>query len=66
VDDDGPPTAGTSTGSYRDVPERENPGSRDGSWQGASEGDQRIVRDVSNYLKYPGILLQHPGRERTQ
>lgn len=46
LDDDGPPTAGTPTGPYRDEPElappgRESPGSGDGSWQDASEGIQR-------------------------
>lgn len=46
LDDDGPPTAGTPTGPYRDEPElappgRESPGSGDGSWQDASEGVQR-------------------------
>ena len=43
MDDDGPPTAGTPTGPYRDVPELALPGreSPDGSWQDASEGDQR-------------------------
>ena len=46
LDDDGPPTAGTPTGPYRDEPElappgRDSPGSGDGSWQDASEGVQR-------------------------
>jgi kexin len=46
LDDDGPPTAGTPSGLYRDEPElvppgRDSPGSGDGSWQDASEGVQR-------------------------